>query len=150
MADFTGLAHLRHAYGLGGACWAATMARTPILTMVAAGLYYKCFDGPAKLECIRLLAALGAVVAVWVVALLAFALTVNRALLRSFVSLETARDEARLGTKGRGNLRYAAPARGFGANCCSWSRIMTDIPAFPAAQGTSRLRDRVCRGRYPC
>ena len=129
MTDFTGLPHFRHAYDLGGAYWAATMAQTPLLTIVAAGLYCKYFDGPSKLSCPELLAAVGVLVVVWAAILIAFALTIDRAYLRSFVSLQTAEEHTRQLFKeraGNDELRVGI----FRTNHRLWEHIYEDVGAW--------------------
>ena len=92
-------------------------------------MYCKYFDGPSKLSCAELLAAVGVLVVVWAATLIAFALTIDRACLRSFVSLQTAEEHTRQLFKeraGNDELRVGI----FRTNHRLWEHIYEDVGAW--------------------
>ena len=74
---------------LGGASWLASILETPFASIATCAAYFCLHEGEHKLAGNMLFGTLGSLVIVWAAALITFLLSLNRAYLRTFYSLET-------------------------------------------------------------
>ena len=74
---------------LGGASWLASILETPLASIATCAAYFCLHEGEHKLAGNMLFGTLGSLVIVWAAALITFLLSLDRAYLRTFYSLET-------------------------------------------------------------
>jgi hypothetical protein len=89
MADFTSLVHLRHPCELGGLGWFVSMALNQVECFLAGWLYSRYYKGSSKFESTVLYTFLASLATLWVVAFVAFLLSIERSHVHTFFSLET-------------------------------------------------------------
>lgn len=89
MANFTSLVHMRHPCELGGLWWLLSMVLNQLECFLAGWLYTVYYKGPDKFESTVLFTFLGSLATLWVVAFVAFLLSIERSHVHTFLSLET-------------------------------------------------------------
>ena len=92
MVDFCGLPHMRHPLEAGGAYWLFSIVTNQALCFVSVWAYAEHYDGPGKLDGALLFNPFSALAGAWAFALGCFLLSIERAYLWTFVSLETGRE----------------------------------------------------------
>ena len=88
--DFAATPHFRHPFELGGAFWLFTLFETQAACIGSCIAYWHFYDGADKIDDAPLFISLAVLVGTWVVALVTFLLSIDRAYLHTFVSTETA------------------------------------------------------------
>ncbi len=79
----------RHPFELGGAGWFATILETQVTFIATCVAYSLFYNGENKMADAAVFSGLGVVLAVWLAALGTFLISVDRAYLHTFYSLET-------------------------------------------------------------
>ncbi len=87
--DFSGNPQFRHSNELGGAFWLFTILETQATCIVSCVAYWHFYDGEDKINDASLFTSLAVLLGTWIVALVTFLLSVDRAYLPTFVSTET-------------------------------------------------------------
>ena len=92
MIDFCGLLQMRHACDAGGAFWLFSIVSNQAVCLMSVWAYTEHYDGPGKLDRALLFTSFGALAGTWALAFAGLVLSIERACLLSFVSLETGRE----------------------------------------------------------
>jgi hypothetical protein len=130
MVDFSGFAHMRFPCEVGGAYWFVSILTNQGVCLVSIWAYTEHYDGPGKLDRAMLFATIGALTGTWAVALVGFLLSIERAYLWTFLSLETGREYI---------VRVFREAEGdderrithiFGSNERLWTSIRDEVKAW--------------------
>jgi hypothetical protein len=93
--DFAANPQFRHPFELGGAFFLFTLFETQAACIGSCVAYWHFYDGEDKIDDAPLFISLAVLLGTWVVALITFLLSVDRAYLHTFVSTETAPQFAR-------------------------------------------------------
>jgi hypothetical protein len=88
--DFAAAPQFRHPFELGGAFWLFTLFETQAVCVGSCLAYWHFYDGEDKIDDAPLFISLAMLVGTWVVALGTFLLSIDRAYLHTFVSIEIA------------------------------------------------------------
>jgi hypothetical protein len=92
LVDFSGCVHFRNPMDLGGAYWMFNAVMSQLSCIVSVVLYDRYFVGDAKISGPLLYGTVGALGAVWLVAVCAFLLIIKREYVHTFVSLQSGSD----------------------------------------------------------
>jgi hypothetical protein len=130
MIDFCSLPQMRNPCDAGGAYWLFSALTNQAVCFMSVWAYAEYYDDPGKVDRTLLYTSLGAVAGTWAVAFVGFLLSIERAYLSSFVSLETGREYAvRIfhETEGDDESRIIHI---FGTNERLWESIRAEVKAW--------------------
>jgi hypothetical protein len=132
MLDFCGLPQTRHPYEAGGAYWLFSIVTNQAVCCISVWAYAEHFDGPDKLDGDLLFTTFGVLAGVWAAALTGFLLSIERAYLSTFVSLETGRAcEIRCFREAEGDDERRIGI--FRTNKVLWESIRDEVAAWSQA-----------------
>jgi hypothetical protein len=130
LLDFCGLLQMRNACDAGGVYWLFSIVSNQAACLISIWAYTEHYDGPGKLDRALLFTSFGALAGAWALAFAGIVLSIERAHLVSFVSLETGREYVvRIFRETEGDDECRA-RHIFATNALLWDSIREDVKAW--------------------